>query len=55
MTIKPEILSNPIPKKTVQQPDTRDTLPEKQIQTRDQPAYPNSKVKIRQAEEAQQQ
>ncbi|HEY0268390.1 MAG TPA: hypothetical protein VGC12_04055 [Methyloradius sp.] len=55
MTSKPKNLPDPSLKKTGQQPETRDTLPEKQMQTREQPAYPNSTLKIRQAEEAQQQ
>jgi len=55
MTSKTQNPANPSLKKTGQQPETRDTLPEKQMQTHEQPAYPNSALKIRQAEEAQQQ
>jgi len=55
MSRKSEHLTHPSPKKTVQQADTRNTLPEKQMQTHEQPACPNRPLKIRQAEEAQQQ
>ncbi|WP_221764657.1 hypothetical protein [Methyloradius palustris] len=55
MTSKPKNPPDSPLKKTVHHPDSRDTLPEKQIQTRVQPAYPSSKAKIRQIEEAQQQ
>jgi hypothetical protein len=41
--------------KTVQQSETRDKLPEKQMQTREESAYSKIALNIRRTQEAQQQ